>query len=148
MLGHLLGGSEIQWGPMLIRDHRVWLPNGLPLIYDTLQWHVADPNNPKDRTGYRVRTRQGWQHMYGGKLVEQTTQALARVHIGECMKQIARASLPVKGMSHDEPWVMIPKGPNQDSDMQFCLDVISTPPSWLPNVPLAAEGVMGERYAK
>jgi len=140
ILGYLKAGNETQWGPVTVKDHRIWLPNGAPLIYDTLEI---------DEFGeWRVRTRHGWQKMYGAKLVENVIQAIARVHIGECMKTIAREGLSIVGMSHDELWVLIPEGEGAEQDLQFCLDVIGSSPSWLPDVPLAAEGKMDKRYPK
>jgi hypothetical protein len=86
--------------------------------------------------------------MYGAKLVENVIQAIARVHIGECMKAIRNEGLRIVGMSHDELWVLIEEGDGAEDDLQFCIDVISSSPSWLPDVPLAAEGKMGKVYAK
>jgi len=128
-----------QWGPFTIKGKRIILPNGAPLIYDTLEWHQGE---------YRLRNRYGWQKMYGAKLVENVIQAIARVHIGDCMKAIRNEGLRIVGMSHDELWVLIEEGDGAEDDLQFLIDVISSSPPWLPNVPLAAEGKMGKVYAK
>lgn len=127
---------------MEVRDHRIWLPNGLPLIYDTLEWDVE--------TGeWWMKTRRGLTKMYGAKLVENVVQALARVKIGEDMLRIYRETgLRIVSMSHDEPWVLLPDSTEAAALLKFCCDVLASSPAWLPHVPLAAEGKMGRRYAK
>lgn len=139
----LANRMEMQWGPTWIKDGCIWLPNGAPLIYDTLEW-TADPWGG---WGWAMRTRRGYTNMYGGKLVENWIQALARTHSGQCMKEIARAGLRVVGMSHDDTWVLIPDGPRVQEAVDYCVSVIATPPKWLPEVPLAAEGKWGDSYA-
>ena len=130
---------------MRYENKRIILPNGCPLIYDTLEWHT-DPETGEDY--WRIKTRQGWTKLYGAKLVENVVQALARVITGEAMVKIARTGLRVVGMSHDEVWVLIPRNTLEQDMFQFCHAAMRTAPAWLPGIPLDAEGSMGERYAK
>lgn len=142
MLGHLQAGSRLTWGPMEVKDHRLWLPNGLPLIYETLEW---DPETGE----WWLRTRRGWTKMYGAKLVENVVQALARVKIGEDMLRIHRETgLRIVSMSHDEPWVLLPDSSEAPALLKFCVSVLASSPAWLPEAPLAADAKMGVRYAK
>ncbi len=157
VLPALANGSTMQWGPTWIEHGRIWLPNGAPLIYDTLKWTTE---------GWIVRTRNGWVSMYGGKMIENWIQAIACCKTGEDMKAIASAGLRVLGMSHDEIWVLIPDGMDghhirwatkngirqaetpQDA-LEFCGAVIGASPSWCPEVPLGCEtGKLGDCYAK
>ena len=145
MLIHLVNGSEERWGPLLIRDKRIWLPNGLPIVYDTLK--REDGVDPRG-IGYRLNTRRGWVHMYSGKLVENVVQALARVKIAEDILEIQRGGLHVKGMSHDEAWILIPQGAVAEQALQWCGQVMSRPARWLPACPFAADLAMAEHYPK
>ena len=145
MLIHLVNGSEERWGPLLIRDKRIWLPNGLPIVYDTLK--REDGIDPRG-FGYRLNTRRGWVHMYSGKLVENVVQALARVKIAEDILEIQRGGLRVKGMSHDEAWILIPQGAMAQQALQWCGQVMSRPARWLPACPFAADLAMAEHYPK
>jgi DNA polymerase family A len=142
MLGHIYGRSCIRWGPVEIRGGHMWLPNGLSINYETLEPYMAE-----GRQEWRLKTRKGWTKMYSGRLVENYIQGLARVKVADDMLEISR-ELDVVGMSHDEPWVLIPKGPSAEQALQWCIDMLSRPASWLPECPFAAEGKMGERYPK
>ena len=142
MLSRLANGNTAQWGPMTIRDHKMFTPNGLPLNYDTLEWHVDEETGER---GFRLRTRQGWTRIWGSKLVQHVCEALARCIVGDAMTTIGRY-LRVVGMSHDEIWVLIRKGDQAAFD--WCLSVMRQSPAWAPDLPLDAEGSYGDRYAK
>jgi hypothetical protein len=62
------------------------LPNGLLIRYDNLE----EAENEKGGTEYSYKTRMGRTRIYGGKVVENVTQALARLIIGEQMLQISK----------------------------------------------------------
>jgi hypothetical protein len=126
-----------------IRGGHVWLPNGLSINYETLEPYTAESG----RQEWRLQTRKGWTKMYGGRLVENVIQGMARVKVADDMLEISR-EFDVVGMSHDEPWVLIPKSAHQDQALQWCIDVMARPAKWLPDCPFAAEGKMGDRYPK
>jgi DNA polymerase family A len=143
VLVYLAGGLEMTWRDIFhIKDKRIYGPTGVPMDYTTLR--------VSEETGeWQVRTRKGWQKMYGAKLVENVIQYIARIHIAECMKTIRREGLRIVGMSHDEIWVPLADGEHQADDLQFCLDAIKSPPAWMPDVPLDAECTKLEQfYAK
>src|SRR5580692_2272161 len=141
MLSSLANGGTAQCGPMLVRDHRVWLPNGIPLLYTTLEWHVAE--DEEDETGWRMKKRKGkkliWDRMWGSKLVEQTTQALARVVISRAIIRIAALGYRIKNQEHDAMWIVLPKH-DPDRHLKICIDEMTRSVDWLPGLPLAAEG--------
>ncbi len=138
MLKHLANGSEVEWGPMVIRDHRVWLPNGTALLFDTLEWHVAEDD--QDETGWRLRTRKGWVRIWGSKFVENVIQALARVVISQSMIRIARHGYRVVNTEHDSLWILIPKDGYEQQHLDACKAEMTRPLPWLPGLPLACEG--------
>ena len=141
----LAAGGQYDWGPMHVENHRIWLPNGTWLNYDTLEWH---PGDEVWERGWRLKTRHGWQRMYGAKLVEHTTQALGRVLAGQAMARIGRAGIRVTGMSHDELWPIITEDQYRQGACEFMLDEMRRVPDWLPGCPLDAEGKLGKRYPK
>jgi len=107
MIARLAGGDPLQWGPVTIRDHRIWLPNGAPLIYDTLEYHRPEPDEPNlkdfERDGYwRVRTRKGWERLYGSKLVENVCQALAWVVVSDAMMRVHQMGYRILNAPYDE----------------------------------------------
>lgn len=134
---------------------RIILPNGLPLIYDTLEWYVPDEVDPEqlanqwDAGGYwRIKTRKGYVKMYGAKLVENVIQAIARVHLTQVMLRIRAAAIRIWSRCHDELALLIRDDENAQATLEWCIAQMRVPPAWMPNVPLDAEGLLGERYEK
>ena len=82
---------------------------------------------------------------YGGKLVENITQAVARDIMADAMLSVKKYGIFVPHLTvHDE---IITSGPlNQDVkelEREMCLT-----PAWAKNLPIAAEGWRGVRYRK
>jgi len=99
--------------------------------------------------GVHQTTRQ-WTKIdtYGGKLVENVTQAVARDLLAEAMKNFD-AIYPSALLStiHDEIVAISPAAMAQEmlSDLR---QIMSNPPSWGEGLPLSAAGYVAERYAK
>jgi len=160
MLARLGGGEPLQWGPLLVKDHRIFLPNGCPLIYDTLEFHRPEPGeelrNEFDREGYwRVRTRNGWKTMWGSKLVQNICEAVSRVIITQAALRIRAMGLRILNIPHDELLIAIPRGHQdaaQDERAQLLLEgcklEMKRDVPWLPGLPLDCEGELSERYSK
>lgn len=144
-LSQLANGYEHQWGPVLVKDHRIWLPNGIPLIYDTLEWHTEADTGA---TYWRMRTRNGWVKMYGAKLVENVIQALARLVISQAMIRIKKRGYKIFNMRHDDIGILIPKDGREQEHLRACIEEMRVVPTWLPGLPLDAEGSLNERYVK
>ena len=131
------GGFYRQWGPVQVRPGKIILPNGAPMLYE-LKWD-------DDKRSWVRRTRTGWRKMWGGSLVENVIQALARV-------VMSQAALRVK-----QNCGLIPKWPVHD-ELVYVLDVVDADmyagimaelkavPDWLAGCPLDVEGGLGEVY--
>jgi len=145
ILGQLAQGKAGVWGPMTYRDRRIYLPNGAPLIYDTLEWHEDERTREH---GWRYKTRNGYDRIWGAKLVEQTTQALARITASQAMLRIKHGGFTVVGASHDEAWILIPSDSNRVGAAEYCRQEMMRVPEWLPGIPLDAEMKLGDRYEK
>ena len=145
ILSWLAGGLERDWGPMHIKDKRIYLPNGAPIIYDTLEWHTDEESG---ESGWRLRLRNGYTKMYGAKLVENVVQGLARVVMSQACARIARAGLRPVLSSHDEWSFLVKDDQHKDEAMAYITDEMKRTPDWLPGIPLDAEGGLSERYAK
>ena len=83
----------------------------------------------------------GNNHTYGGKLVENAVQAIARDLMVYGMKQAVEAGFPIIGTVHDE---IIAEG-DAMGDFE---NIICQLPDWAEGVPLAAEGYIARRYRK
>ena len=134
--------ANYAFGPLIIRHQKIKLPNGMYLRYPDLRTE-----------GREIVFGQGRHKtkMYGGKLCENITQALARIVVTDQMLMADRF-LQVKGgrivlQVHDELVGLGPMtNPTETEDMMF--DIMRTPPSWAEGLPLDAEGGYADNYSK
>jgi hypothetical protein len=49
---------------------------------------------------------------------------------------------------YDELLLLIPRDGHEEEVLRLCIAEMVIEPSWLPGLPLAAEGALGERYEK
>ena len=98
--------------------------------------------------GVNQYTRQ-WCELdtYGGKLVENATQAVARDLLAEAMAHLDHLDVPLLTTVHDEIVAMVE---NDDAFAVFnaMKAAMSTPPAWGKGLPLSCAGGIVERYGK
>lgn len=94
-------------------------------------------------TTYQWRT----ENTYGGKLVENVTQATARELLCEKMLQAEKCGLPLFLHVHDEMGAEV-KASAGEKALRLMKVIMSTAPKWCKTLPLEAEGFVGERYRK
>lgn len=144
ILPRLADGSGLCWGLMRVENKRIILPNGIPLIYETLEWHAPEDGKPY----WRIKTRKGWEKLYGAKLTENYIQALARVHVSQAMTRIKKLGYKIFNTRHDDIGILIPGDGKEQKHLLYCIEELRRPPAWLPDVPLDAEGDLNVRYVK
>lgn len=134
----LAAGRTVGMHDMGIRIHRgaIHLPTGMPLQYPDLR---QDANGE-----WSIATRGGRSKVYGAKLVENITQALARNIVMEQTIEISKR-YPVVLSVHDEVVFLCRTG-GEDDAKAYAVEVMSKSPSWWPEVPLAAEASSGPTY--
>lgn len=153
MLPALANGTTEQFGPLTIRDHRMYLPNGAMMIYDTLEWHIpeADEENVRDfeRNGFwRLKTREGWKKMWGAKLTQNICEAVSRVIVSQALIRIKRMGFRALNWPYDELCLLIPDDSRAQENLERCRQEMIRDVPWLPGIPLDAEASLGERYSK
>ena len=130
------------WGCFRVRCNqaagrrRIVLPNGIELIYDTLEFYA---DKEFGDTYWRLKTRRGWVKMYGSKLVENMIQALARVVVSQALLRLKKLGYRCKNTKHDSLWLLVPKDGQLEQHETTIIAEMSRTPDWLPGVPLAAE---------
>jgi DNA polymerase len=82
--------------------------------------------------------------IYGGKVVENICQALARIVIGEQMLMVAR-KLPVVMTVHDAIGALTPEG-EATENRKFVEDCMRIRPKWALGLPLNCESKIGASY--
>ena len=114
------------------------LPSGYGLGYADLQKDSEGQFSYKARTG---RTR-----IYGGKVIENVTQAIARCVIAEQMVDISEKYRPVLTV-HDAIAIVAPKAEAEKAQawIEKCM---STAPAWAIGLPLACESGIGGNYGE
>jgi DNA polymerase len=113
------------------------LPSGLYLNYKDLQ-EVED--------GYTYASRRGRIKIYGGKVVENVCQALARCVIGEQMIKISR-KYKVALTVHDAVMAVV-KEEEKDEALAYIEECMNWRPSWALTLPLACEIGVGKSYGE
>lgn len=85
---------------------------------------------------------------YGGKLVENLTQAVARDCLAEAIERLEAAGLPVVFHVHDEVVIDCPRFSTDDEMLGTVTSIMSQQPAWGRGIPLNAEGWVGEYFKK
>ena len=132
------------------------LPNGLRIRYPALRRstngfeYINDPRVYRKFIKERVMGGDApdltWTKIYGGKVVENITQAVARIVVSEQMAKIGRR-YPVALQVHDEIVCVVPEE-QADACKDYMVSVMSTPPKWAPDLPVACEADVGPNYGE
>jgi DNA polymerase len=84
---------------------------------------------------------------WGGKLVENATQAVARDLLADALVRLDARGVPLNTTIHDEI-LAEPPFEERDRTMTLMRNVMTTPPAWARGLPLGAEGKPMMRYGK
>ena len=130
---------------LLVDMFGIRLPNGMYLRYDHLR-KEPDKKSGRDQFVYDVKKGRATlpTYMYGGKLIENVCQALARIIIGEQMLMIARRYRVVMTV-HDAVGVIAPIE-EADKARAFVEACMRMRPKWAPTLPLNCESKIGASY--
>jgi len=113
------------------------LPNTLMLRYPDLKMEAGK---------YSYKSRKGEVNIWGGSIVENVVQALARIIVGEQMLKIRERYRPVLTV-HDAA-VCVVADDELDEAMPYIIEVMSTPPEWAIGLPVACEAQVGKNYGE
>lgn len=85
--------------------------------------------------------------IWGGVLTENLSQGLARDIFSDMMLRVDAAGYPVILHVHDEMVCEVPEATAEQALAEI-LAIMHTPPSWIPDIPVAAEGEILDFYTK
>ena len=121
------------------------LPNGLYLRYPNLRLR-EDEESGKVEVVYDTKKGKAVipNRIYGGKVIENVCQALARIVIGEQMLAVNK-KYPVVMTVHDAIATVVPEAEAETATeyVELCMRLR---PSWAPELPLNCESGYGESY--
>jgi DNA polymerase I-like protein with 3'-5' exonuclease and polymerase domains len=118
------------------------LPSGLWQRYDGLE-RVYDAEG---KVQYQYKTRKGAVKIYGGKVVENLCQAIARCVIAEQMLLIGKKYRVVLTV-HDAVACLAPAEEVLEAQ-QYVEECMKTRPSWAQTLPLSCESGVGKSYGE
>ena len=136
--------DEIGLGPLVLKvygERGIQLPSGLFLTYPGL-------TKSEDETGrikWTYKTRKGLVYIHPAKCFQNIIQALARCVMGEAMVRVNkqyRVALTI----HDALYCVVPEEEAETARRDIILNMRQAP-TWLPNIPLDAEGGYGRSLA-
>jgi DNA polymerase len=120
-------------------DVMLWLPSGRPIVY--CEARIDGEGRPK------YLSAKGWEHLYGGKIVENAIQALCRDLLSGAMVRAEDQGIPIVMHVHDEPVAEVDESAGQggyDALRECMRDV----PDWADGFPIDASGFTGKWYRK
>lgn len=125
----------------------VTLPSGRKLYYARPSLGVNQWGKPSIQYWGMNQTTKKWQPIesYGGKLTENIVQAIARDCLAENVERLESAGYPIVFHVHDE---IIADVPTEKADLEAVCQIMSIPIPWAPDLPLSAEGWIGDYYTK
>jgi DNA polymerase len=147
-LDAMIKGFEYDLGTgikLKCKDNKIYLPNGMFVNY---------PNLRKAGNEYLYDSRYGANKIYGGKVIENVVQALARIIVFDQMAKIDQAfrkkdtkanRFKVVLTVHDEVVVCVPEVAVSKC-VEFMEKAMSVPPSWCADLPIACETNYGDSY--
>lgn len=98
--------------------------------------------------GVNDKNKWGRIETYGGKLVENVVQAIARDCLAQAIEHLEAAGLPVVFHIHDEVVIDTAAFDTNDAMLDKVVKIMSTPIPWAEGLPLGADGWVGEFFKK
>lgn len=135
----LMHGRWTDVGPVSIGPDGIRFPSGLPIHYPNLDWDGRRYTYQRAKDKYP-------KGLFGGAVTENFIQKLARDIVFAQANKITRETGYRHVLrAHDAIAHVIPEDKAEEFG-KVVLEIMSEPPSWLPNVPLLAELKIGKSY--
>lgn len=160
-LSSMVAGRKGRIGNILTYDSDgIILPNGMRIRYHGLQATDRQFTYIQDRRMFdrAMKARlegdkqdvgkgqvPGQSRIYGAMVVENVTQALARIVVAEQMLAIRDAGYHVAFQVHDENVCIVPEDKAEQAEKDI-VEIMSTAPTWAPDLPVACEAGTADNY--
>lgn len=129
----------------------IQLPSGRKLFYPRAALEVREKFGRKSKVityeGQNQTTKK-WevQETYGGKLVENIVQAIARDCLAVTMVRLEKLGYPIVFHVHDEVILEVPEG--GDKTLAEVCEIFKQPIPWAEGLPLKGDGYVTKYYKK
>ena len=129
------------------------LPSGRLICWQRPQLELV--TTPWGTTKYGVTvhsqntyTRQWTRNqLIGSSIFQSAVQGTARDFLADSTLNIVKAGYEVINLIHDEVLLLV-DGDGSDKALDDVIKIMTTPPKWASDFPLAAEGWVSKRYRK
>lgn len=123
------------------------LPSGRKLFYPDP--HIKLNNFDKEAVHFKTQLNNAWvtESTYGGKLVENITQAVARDCLALTLTRLSGNGLPAIMHIHDEAVIEVPKD-ESDEYLDIVEKTFALPIPWAEGLVLTAAGFTNDYYMK
>ena len=148
------GGSGNLHDVVTFDNTGITLPNKLKIQYPALRQtgtgfeYIGDARSYRKAVRDRVMTggtdEITWTRIYGGKVTENLIQALAAIVIREQMAAIGQR-YRVAFQVHDEIIITALEAEAEQAQAKL-MEIMSTPPQWAPQLPVACEAGYAKNY--
>jgi len=142
----MLQGASTQLGregvlELVPSEYAIRLPNGLLMRYEDLTAEAGEKG-----LQYSYESRRGRVNLYGGKVVENAVQALARIIVGDQMLRIAKKYRPVLTV-HDAV-VCVVSDTEAVTAQAYIEECMRWVPPWAVGLPVNCESGVGKSYGE
>lgn len=128
----------------------ILLPSGRKLYYPSPEIGVNRWSNPSVSYTGQNQTTKRWERVetYGGKLVENIVQAIARDCLAIAIENLEAQGLHVVFHIHDEVVIDTPAWADEDTMLETVTKIMTKPIPWAQALPLNADGWVDKFFKK
>lgn len=128
----------------------ILLPSGRKLYYPSPEIGVNRWGNPSVSYMGQNQTTKRWERVetYGGKLVENIVQAIARDCLAIAIENLEAQGLHVVFHIHDEVVIDTPAWADNDTMLDIVTEIMTKPIPWAQALPLNADGWVDKFFKK
>lgn len=128
----------------------ILLPSGRKLYYPSPEIGVNRWGNPSVSYMGQNQTTKRWERVetYGGKLVENIVQAIARDCLAIAIENLEAQGLHVVFHIHDEVVIDTPAWADEDTMLETVTKIMTKPILWAQMLPLNADGWVDKYFKK
>jgi len=145
-------GSKIA---LKVAKNALWmqLPSGRLICWQRPELELLTTPWGSQKMGVVVHSQNTYSRQWsrnpliGSSIFQSAVQGTARDCLAVAMLNLEKAGYEVINSIHDEVLLLVEEQ-NGESALADVIRIMTTPPVWAPDFPLAAEGWIGKRYRK
>lgn len=140
---------------MKVAKNALWmqLPSGRLICWQRPQLELLTTPWGSEKLGVTIHSQNTYTRQWtrnaliGSSIFQSAVQGTARDCLAVAMLNLNKAGYEVVNSIHDEVLLLVEEQ-SAESALADVVSIMTTPPTWAPDFPLAAEGWHGKRYRK